>query len=204
MPTQAFPFRHPAALPFALPVTSSGTVKDSWQENASGISPSGWAETHDSGLGAGTWTVSRGVLVATSNSSFSVLRRTDFSATNTIAEARLSLATTNSAADYSGICSRIADDGTTYYVLAIRSGGYALAYHSGGSTTGIGSVSGLWTGGQIFTAALKVSGNRISAYFEGSQVLSVVDSTLVGPGRVGLQSNQGAAEPFYWFRAMRL
>ena len=150
---------------------------------------------------AGTWAISGGELVATGGSqAVFVLNGTSY--TDVAIEADI-----NTAGD-GGLVLRVTNK-SNYYLLALFDDSGAIAPQNvriykrvGGTFTQLGSdVNITWTRGTSKTIRFQAAGTTLTAFVDGTQVLQVTDSSLAGPGGVGMRNNvSGNQSKFQAFR----
>ena len=137
---------------------------------------------------AGTWTVSGGEMVAT-NGNQSVFIRNGTSYTDVVIEADI-----NHAND-GGLVLRFVNN-SNYYLLTLSDDSGAnptsnlrLFKRSAGTFTQLGGADITWASGTSKTIRFSVSGTTLTASVDSTQVISVTDSAISGPGGVGMRNS---------------
>jgi len=145
---------------------------------------------------AATWAVSGGELVATGGTQ-AVFIRNSTSYANVVIEADI-----NHAYD-GGLVLRFINN-SNYYLLALYDDSGANANNLkifkrvGGTFTAIGSAVNItWTRGTSKTIRFQASGTTLTAFVDGTSVLSVTDSAIAGPGGVGMRNHTAGTQAKY-------
>lgn len=152
-------------------------------------------------LNGSVWTISGGELVGT-NGSHALLLRRDLSFNDGWVEAD-----TNYAHD-GGLVLRVVD-AINYYLLTLSDDSGDMPSQNlrmfkavAGGFTQIGTFDMTWARGTSKTVRFSVFGTTLSAYVDGSQVISVTDTQFANAGWFGTRNNgtgQSKYQALRWF-----
>lgn len=154
------------------------------------------AQYTQSSDGAATWAISGGELVATGGTQ-SVFIRNGTSYADVVIECDI-----NHAYD-GGLVLRFVNN-SNYYLLVLADDSSAnpsqnlrIFSRVAGSFTLLGEADVTWARGTSKKIRFRAVGTALSASVEGTQVLSVVDSAIAGPGGVGVRNNSAGQQAKY-------
>lgn len=101
-------------------------------------------------------------------------------------------------ASYSGLGGRRVNFGVSdsdFYLISTQSGSNTIYLHKrvSGSYTQLGTGSVTMNNGSDYTFKLSMNGTTIKAFVDGTEYISVTDSSLAGPGDAGMFQNDATA-----------
>lgn len=152
---------------------------------------------------AATWAISGGELVGT-NGIQSILVRNCASYTDVAIEVDI-----NQTSQEAGLALRFVDNNNYYFALLsddsgqYPTGNIKIYKRMGGTFTQLGaSIDITWPTGASKTVRLQALQTTLSVFVDGTMVLSVTDSSLAGPGTVGVRTHgsSGRQSKFQAFR----
>ena len=149
-----------------------------------------------------TWAISGGELVATGGDQAVFVR-------NGISDTDVAIEVDCNFADDGGMVLRFIDNNNYYLLTIIDDSGstpsqnFIIYKRVAGTFTALGSSSNItWPRGTSKTIKFRVSGTTLTAYVDGTQVISTTDSALAGPGGVGMRNKlagkQSKYQAFRW------
>lgn len=145
---------------------------------------------------AASWAVSGGELVATGGVNALFIRNAT-SYSNIVVETDINYVYEG------GLVLRFIDN-SNYYLLALSddSGNnppqnIRLFKRVGGAFTSLGTAGITWARGTSKTIRFQASGTTLTAYVDGASVLSVTDSSIAGPGGVGVRNHMSGEQSKY-------
>ena len=167
-----------------------GTLEDTFAVDST-ASYTQYADT------AGTWAVSGGELVATGGSQALFIRNA-MSYSNIVVEADVNWAHDG------GLVLRFIDVNNYYLLVLTDDSGSAplsnLAIYKrvSGTFTVLGSGTNItWPRGTSITAKFEANGSTLRSYVNGSLITTVTDSSIAGPGGVGVRNNVSSQQSKY-------
>ncbi|MCR8630971.1 polysaccharide lyase family 7 protein [Paenibacillus radicis (ex Xue et al. 2023)] len=153
-------------------------------ESYSSFPQGGWVNATSNG----SWAISQ---ISTNLAKQTTTSSTDYmmtngqsSWTNYTYQARIQTASTSST---TGIVGRYTDN-NNYYILALNNGNVVLKKKVGGTTTTLQSAAYTFNTSTFYTLKLSLNGTTISGSVNGSQLVSVTDSSLTS-GKIAIYSS---------------
>ncbi|MFD0677997.1 MULTISPECIES: polysaccharide lyase family 7 protein [unclassified Paenibacillus] len=165
------------------PIFAATLLSDDF-ESYSSFPQGGWVNATSNG----SWAISQ---ISTNLAKQTTTSSTDYmmtngqsSWTNYTYQARIQTASTSST---TGIVGRYTDN-NNYYILALNNGNVVLKKKVGGTTTTLQSAAYTFNTSTFYTLKLSLNGTTISGSVNGSQLVSVTDSSLTS-GKIAIYSS---------------
>lgn len=145
------------------------------------------------------WNTTQGTLVA-NNGQQSLRLVSNYSATDVDMEVDMTQA------NDSGLVARFQNN-SNYYLLAIRDDSCSASENNlqvykrqNGNYTSLAVANVTWPRGTQATIRFVVKGNTLKAYFNGTEVINIIDSTFTTAGLVGLRHHETVESVYQEFR----